>query len=172
MILSILRIGLCLNRLAWTALYRLVRVSILTNAISFTHPPKNSGAAVHTTKDTLLNDFENKYQLESIWVPTIEIPRLSEDEDWVRCNDNIEIDAFIPSKFIFAGRQRKVVSQLIDEVHDPDQHIHTALMLEFPFAGDIQLPNDVKETIDISREVSPQCLNEFWARRILAVRNT
>ena len=96
----------------------------------------------------------------------MQLGHLSIDQDWLDRNGNITLEAFRSSKFVFAGRQRDGVSQIIDELKCPATHIRRAMDLVSPFEEDIPLPNDVGETIDISKKVDVNDMPSSWKRRI------
>ena len=60
---------------------------------------------VRSSKE-ILDDSDLKYSLSSIWIPALPLHRLTDDTDWLACNDNIILDV-PPSEFGFAGGQRE-----------------------------------------------------------------
>ena len=92
------------------------------------------------------------------------VPKLNYQQD---CNDDLRLGSFEPSRFVWAGLQRKGVSPLIEDPKDYIDHILRATRAIFPLTVDMPLPEEITESLTFLMYTEHSKIIEFWNDQIL-----
>ena len=85
-------------------------------------------------------------------------------------NNDLELGTFTPSKFTWAGEQRKGLDCHITESTDIDDHTRKALDLEFFLSKPVPLPAEIRESLEFIRGAETNDVADFWTKQLMMVR--
>ena len=83
----------------------------------------------------------------------------------------MELTSFIPSKYTWAGEQRKGMTCHITDSTDPIGHTRKAMDLEFFLAKPTPLPQEMKDSIEYIHDLDTTDVTEFWTNQLRKVRD-
>ena len=85
-------------------------------------------------------------------------------------NNDLELASFIPSRYTWAGEQRKGTICHITDSKDPVGHTKKAMGLEFAIEKEAPLPSEVKASLEFIQNVTYEEATEFWTAQLSKVR--
>ena len=92
------------------------------------------------------------------------VPKLGYQQD---CNDDIRLGSFQPSKFVWAGLQKKGVSPLIEDPKDYIDHILRATIAVSPLTVDMPLHGEITEPLKFLMYKDRAEIVKFWGEKIV-----
>ena len=85
-------------------------------------------------------------------------------------NNDLEMASFMPSRYTWAGEQRKGMVFHITDSIGPADHTRKAMGLEFSIAKAAPLPSEVTTSLDFNQNVTTEEATEFWTTQLATVR--
>ena len=85
-------------------------------------------------------------------------------------NNDLELGTFTPSKFTWAGEQRKGLDCHITDSTDIEDHTRKAMDLEFFLAKPVPLPDEIRESLEFIKGAETADISEFWTNQLMMVR--
>ena len=85
-------------------------------------------------------------------------------------NNDLELGSFTPSKYTWAGEQRRGVVCHVTDSSDPMDHTRKAMDIEFFLAKPIPLPAEIKASLSFIQDVDANEVTDFWLEQLAVVR--
>ena len=85
-------------------------------------------------------------------------------------NNDLELGTFTPSKFTWAGEQRKGLDCHITNSTDTEGHTRKALDLEFFLSKPVPLPGEIRESLEFIKGAETNDVADFWTKQLMTVR--
>ena len=77
-------------------------------------------------------------------------------------NDNVKLDAFLPSDMTYADKQRRGIHENSTSCESMRDHVRLALGEKFPLAAPIPLPGHIRDAALFTRDCPAEELVKFW----------
>ena len=77
-------------------------------------------------------------------------------------NDELRLGSFLPSRYTWAGEQRKGISMHIKDSSPSEGHARKSVESDFSLANEIPLPPEALRSIDIVAYSNPQAVRACW----------
>ena len=85
-------------------------------------------------------------------------------------NNDLELGAFSPSKFTWAGEHRKCLTCRITDSKGPAGHTFKAMGLEFCLAKPVPLPGEIRESLEFAQWADNHVVSQFSTDQLAKVR--
>ena len=112
-----------------------------------------------------LNDF-----MKNATIPIFSAEGLPSPHRPKSYNDNLRLGSFRPSRYTWAGEQRKGLNTFIEDSSSIEDHINKAVQSDFFLAKEIPLPPEVVKSLSIVARSDPQALRAWWKLQLEKVR--
>ena len=87
------------------------------------------------------------------------------------CEDDLALSAFRPSRYTWAGEQRKGISMHIRDATSVADHIDKAMREEFYLSKEIPLPPEIETSLKVVAKYKEKTLVHHWGKQINDLRS-
>ena len=102
-------------------------------------------------------------------IPIFSVDGLPSPDKPTSFNDDLRLGSFRPSRYTWAGEQRKGIAMHI-EASSIDDHLQKAIRADFFLSKEIPLPPEVIKSIGVIANSDPRALRAWWKLQLARVK--